>query len=135
MEQKKAELEVMPPIDFWTAQDDDSDEDDKCDEHKDLCVTIEVPFDPSDEDADAHSAKIKCFKSGTPEECCAHRVAVHETATKLRCFQVQKDGKGDVLDENGDPMTAEEVQDSEATLLIPLAKSSLRGHVSRLFEK
>ena len=133
MERKKAELEVLPPIDFWHVNEEDED-DDKYEKAKDLYVTIEVPFDntlPEDDDnRKTYSAKIKVFKNGTPEEYCAHRTALHELATKLGVFLSVKNDDGDYIDVDDNVITENQVRDQEADILIPLAKSTLRGTAS-----
>ena len=137
MEQKKAELEIMPPIDFWATQEDEEEEEDKYDRNKDLYVSVDVPFNPESEEDDrpTYTAKIKVFKNGTPEQYCAHRAAVTEVATKLGYFRKKTNNNGDVVDSEGRIMTENQIQDAQARLLIPLSKSSLRGHASRVFEK
>ena len=140
MEQKKAELEVMPPIDFWHCPDTEED-DDKADslyeKNKDLYVSVEVPFDFTDtsETPKTYTAKIKIFKHGTPEEFCAHRNMVTEVAKKLGYFHHEVTSAGIIIDERGNPLNSQAVRDKEASQLIPLAKSTLRGHASRVFEK
>ena len=137
MDQKKAELEVMPAIDFWDLDEDDDVDEDKYERNKDLFVSIDIKFDPDDDDSEAptYSARIKCFKTGTPEEYCKHRVAVHEAATKLGYLRRVTNEAGQILATDNSVMTREQAEDSEAQLLIPLAKSSLRGQASRTFEK
>ena len=138
MEQRKAELEIMPAIDFWTVNEDEQENaDDKYERHKDLYVSLEIKFDLTQDDADAktYTTKIKCFKQGTPEEYCAHRAAVHDAATKLGYLERQTNAQGEILDSDDQVMTEEAAENSEADLLIPLAKSTLRGHAGRVFTK
>ena len=136
MEQKKAELEVMPPIDFWHCPDTDED-DDKADslydKNKDLYVSVEVPFDYKDESetAKTYTAKIKIFKHGTPEEFCAHRTMVAEVAKKLGYFYHKTSSAGIVFDEDNNPISEHDLREQEYGLCITLAKSTLRPESGR----
>ena len=137
MNRKKAELEITPPVDFWSALPEEVKKDAaKYDSQKDLYVTISVPLDVTDnsDDAKTYDAKVKVFKTGTPEEFCAHRNAVDEIAAKLGHFTHDRNDAGQVLDTDGNPMTDNEVANCEAKLLIPLVQSTLRGNASQVFD-
>ena len=114
MERKKAELEVMPAVDFWYTPEEESD--DKYERNKDLYVTISIKFDPDAEEDDAptYSARIKCFKTGNPEEYCQHRVAVTEAATKLGYLKREYNADGAILAEGGGTLTEAEAENIEA---------------------
>ena len=134
---KKAELEMTPPIDFWSTLPEEVEKDaDKHDHQKDLHVTVSVPLDLSDDSPDAktHEAKVKAFETGTPEEFCAHRDAVDEIATELGHFHHARDAQGRVVDEDGNPMSAHSVADWEAKAPIPLAQSTLCGNAGHVFD-
>ena len=68
MDAKKAELEIAPPIDFWTMPDEEED-DDKYDKIKDLYVSIKVPLDLTkvgEDKYETYTAKVKVFKTVLP---------------------------------------------------------------------
>ena len=62
--------EVVQAAGFWHSWEEESDN--KCKQNKNVCVTISIKFDPKSKEKDAptHSARIKCFKTGAPEEHC-----------------------------------------------------------------
>ena len=136
METKKAELDVTPPIDFWTVIEEEEQEGEDYDKSK--YVTIKVPFDINkidDDDANNYTARIKVFKNGTPEEFCNHRMEVQELANKLGYNVNRKDSQGQFLDAQGNVCTEEESNMQKWDKMTQLARSALRGNASRLFEK